>query len=192
MHFTRIEGFDVVVRITGPTHHFLGIEFGPGTAREARVEDVALERSRREGPPPDPARSDAVRREVAAGVAAANERLGSRLGVRAIRYCTDDPATPGAYAKLAEALAERIAGEEAPTLRPVGTPSGPRKAKGGDPSRGLATSSAPRIASPSKQPGPPAPRYPWRRLIDSLSPIELKRLERELVRSKRRRKPPAH
>ena len=114
MRFAQIDGLDVVTRIAGPIHHFLGVEFGRGPAGPPAIERVGLDGAPREAASQG-ASPDEVRREVDLGVAAVNERLRSDLAARRIRYCVDDPATPGVYEKLAEALAERATIDWSPT-----------------------------------------------------------------------------
>ena len=108
MRFSQIDGLDVVTRIAGPIHHFLGIEFGRRSAGAPRMEMVDGEGNLRsesnEGSPPP----ESVRWEVVRGIEQANQRLGSALAARVVRYCVDDPAVAGVYEMLAEALAERV------------------------------------------------------------------------------------
>jgi hypothetical protein len=105
MRFTKVDDLDVVTRITGPTHHLLGVAFAPvSTPVSPILERVSLDRPRAEVEPFDPERG--VCREVLAGVREANERLGTHFGVARIRYCADDPPVPGVYHRLAQALVE--------------------------------------------------------------------------------------
>ncbi|AMV37513.1 hypothetical protein [Planctomyces sp. SH-PL62] len=208
MRFSRIDGLDVVTRITGPIHHFLGIEFGRGLAREARVERVDSEGAHHDVEVAGSTPPDSVRREVAR----ANKRLGSKLGARVIRYCTDDPAIPGVYERLAEALAERVfkdgaapQDQGAPARRrkrpssliPIARILSPRKPTSPPPSSAIGPISADAGRSlPSRDPfrirqDSLLHRYRWRLLLNSLSHDELRRLEKELERSKRRRRSPA-
>jgi hypothetical protein len=111
MRFNRIGRLDVVTRITGPHHHFLGIEFSKDGGSSAPI----LERVDMEGAEaaiePSEARAD-LRREVLDAVTEANGRLGTHLAVARIRYCADDAAVPGVYGRLARSLVEHVAQEE--------------------------------------------------------------------------------
>jgi hypothetical protein len=110
MRFTKVDDLDVVTRITGPTHHLLGVAFTPAsTPAPPILERVSLDRPRAEVEPFDPERD--LCREVLAGVREANERLGTHFGVTRIRYCADDPPTPGVYHRLAQALVEHVTEE---------------------------------------------------------------------------------
>ena len=116
MRFFKVGDLEVVTRITGPTHHLLGMAFAPASTPDAPVlEKVALGRPQAEVEPFDPERD--LCREVLAGVREANDRLGTHVGVKRIRYCADDPPTPGVYRRLAQALVEHVileSGREAP------------------------------------------------------------------------------
>ncbi len=88
MRFSKVQNLDVVTRIIGPTHNFLGIEFSeyPGEGRMP-----VLERWRSHDEPKleivDP-HSDLCR-EVMDGVATENDRLGTHVGVVRIRCGPD-------------------------------------------------------------------------------------------------------
>jgi hypothetical protein len=110
MQFTRLEDLEVVTRITGVHHHFLGLRFSqipvPGT--------MVVERVSLENPEPEIEEFDSQKRlyrEVMNGVSEANERLGTHFGVIKIRYCVDDPPIPGIYYRLARALVEHFSQE---------------------------------------------------------------------------------
>jgi hypothetical protein len=111
MQFTRIGRLDVVTRISGPHHHFLGIEFSAdGGSSTPQLERVGIAGVEAAVEPPG-ARAD-LRREVLDAVAEANSRLGTHLTVARIRYCADDPSLPGVYGRLARSLVEHVAQEE--------------------------------------------------------------------------------
>jgi hypothetical protein len=113
MRFTKVGDLEVVTRITGPTHHLLGMALTSASTPETPIlEKVSLARPQAEVEPFDPERD--LCREVLAGVQEANERLGTRFGVTRIRYCADDPPVPGVYHRLAEALVEHVIADPGP------------------------------------------------------------------------------
>ncbi len=107
MQFSKIQNLDVVTRITGPTHNYLGIEF---SAYSGEGNTPVLERLRTHDEPVleimDP-HTDLCR-EVMDGVAIANERFGTHLGVVRIRYIGDDSKVSGVYNQLAQSLVEHF------------------------------------------------------------------------------------
>ncbi len=107
MRFTRFGDFEVVTRITGPTHHYLGLRlFQDADQGIPEVEELALSSpTDPEGPRPDPAQ---VVEEVLGGLEAANGRLGTNYKVKAIRYCSSDPVIKGAYTLLTESLVDHL------------------------------------------------------------------------------------
>jgi len=107
MRFTRIGELDVVTRIIGPHHHFLAIQFLPSLAEDPPVLERVSEDGTSVSPMAGEAR-EALCREVLGGVAEANNRLGTNLGVGRIRVCGDDPRIPGVYGQLAEALVGHV------------------------------------------------------------------------------------
>jgi hypothetical protein len=110
MRFTKVGDLDVVTRITGPTHHLLGMALSPASMSDRPVlETVSRAYPQAEVEPFDPERD--LCREVLAGVQDANDRLGTHFGVARIRYCVDDPPSPGVYHRLAEALVEHVIAE---------------------------------------------------------------------------------
>lgn len=110
MRFTRVGDLEIVTRITGPTHHLLGMALSTDSIPDTPIlERVSLARPGAEVEPFDPQRD--LCREVLAGVQEANDRLGTHFGVTRIRYCADDPSVPGVYHRLAQALVERVNSE---------------------------------------------------------------------------------
>lgn len=110
MRFTKVGDLEVVTRITGPTHHLLGMALATAPIPDAPIlERVSLDPPQTEVEPFDPDRD--LCREVLAGVREANDRLGAHLGVMRIRYCADDPPIPGVYQRLAQALVEHVISE---------------------------------------------------------------------------------
>lgn len=113
MRFTKIGDLEVVTRITGPTHHLLGMALTPTSIPATPIlERVSLARPQAEVEPFDPERD--LRREVLAGVQEANDRLGTHFRVTRIRYCADDPPLAGVYHRLAEALVEHVIADSGP------------------------------------------------------------------------------
>jgi hypothetical protein len=111
MQFTKVGELDIVTRVTGPTHHFLGMVLAPGSTPETPIlERVSIDRPQAELEPFDPARE--ICREVLTAVQDANDRLGTRFGVVRIRYCVDDPPVAGIYGRLAHALVEHAFSEQ--------------------------------------------------------------------------------
>jgi hypothetical protein len=110
MRFTKVGDLEVVTRITGPTHHLLGMALTPSAATGQPVlEKVSHGHPKAEVETFVP-ESDFCR-EVMAGVREANERFGTHFGVARIRYCIDDPPVPGVYHRLAQALVEHVISE---------------------------------------------------------------------------------
>jgi hypothetical protein len=120
MWFTKIGDLDVVTRITGPTHHLLGIAFSP----VPRLETPILERVSLDHPLPEVETFGSENdfcREVLEAVRETNDRLGIHFGVTRIRYCADDPPVVGMYRRLAQALVEHLISQQAVSPAPVGT-----------------------------------------------------------------------
>lgn len=117
MRFMKVGDLEIVTRITGPTHHLLGIVLSPVYSRETPVlERVSLDHPQAEVEPFD-SESDLCR-EVLTAVQDVNDRLGTRFGVSRIRYCADDPPKAGIYRQLAEALVEHVISEQEASLEP--------------------------------------------------------------------------
>ena len=119
MQFTKIGELDIVTRVTGPTHHLLGMVLAPASTRETPIlERVSIDHPQAEVEPFDPARE--LCREVLTAIQDANDRLGTHFGVTRIRYCVDDPPVAGIYGRLAHALVEHMFSgqEQEATLRP--------------------------------------------------------------------------
>jgi hypothetical protein len=111
MRFTKVGNLEVVTRITGPTHHLLGMALAPAPTSEAPIlERVSLAHPQAEVEPIDPARE--ICREVLTAVQETNDRLGTSFGVARIRYCADDPPVAGIYGRLAHALIEHVFSEQ--------------------------------------------------------------------------------
>jgi hypothetical protein len=119
VQFTRVGDLDIVTRITGPTHHFLGIAFSPVPNPEMPVlERVSLDHPLPEVETFDP--TNDLCREVLEALHESNDRLGTQLGVKRIRYCADDPPGVGVYRRLVQALIEHVIWEQAVSPATVG------------------------------------------------------------------------
>jgi hypothetical protein len=105
--FSRNGEFDVVTRVTGPHHHYLGLVLRSdrGTAL-AEVEDLSASP---ETGSVDLARVERLRSEVSRGIAAANEQLGTNYQASRIRFCSADPSLKDVYRTLAKHLVQHVA-----------------------------------------------------------------------------------
>jgi len=89
MIFSRNGEFDVVTRVTGPHHHYLGLVLRTDRVTAlAEIEDLSAS--------PETgsvylARVEQLRSEVSRGVAASNEQLGMNYQASRIRFCSVDP-----------------------------------------------------------------------------------------------------
>jgi hypothetical protein len=111
MRFTKVGELEIVTRVTGPTHHLLGIVLAPASSPETPIlERVSIDRPQAEVEPFDPERD--ICREILTAVKDANDRLGTHFGVTRIRYCADDPRVAGIYGRLAQALVEHVLSEQ--------------------------------------------------------------------------------
>lgn len=111
MQFTKLGDLQAVTRVTGPHHHFLGLQFSPCPTTALPV----LERVSRDGAKAERETFDSgniLCRDVVDGVSEANNRLGTHYNVSKIRYCADDILIPGSYRQLAEALVEHVEQEK--------------------------------------------------------------------------------
>ena len=93
MLFDRRNDWWLAARITGPSHHFLGLRF-VGSAGSERL-----------GVAPDAAQAAAIE----AGVARANQSLGTAYAVADSEVDPRDVFRAGVYEALAYALVERVA-----------------------------------------------------------------------------------
>jgi hypothetical protein len=111
MQFTKLGDLDVVTRITGPSHHLLGLVFSPLRSPEAPiVERVSFDHPQPEVEPFDP--ESVLCSDVLAAVQDANARWGTDFRVTRIRYCADDPPLSGIYGFLTKALVEHVITEQ--------------------------------------------------------------------------------
>ena len=102
MQYTRHGDLHRVVRITGPTHNLLGIEFGGTDSFACAVERL--------GPPTNASNQlgdEEVKVWVLRAVARANAEFGSDLVVRRIQYVADDTRDSNVYAILARELVQK-------------------------------------------------------------------------------------
>jgi len=116
MQFAKHGDLDLVTRISGPSHHLLGLVLSPVFRSETPIiERVSFTHPKPEVEPFDPENS--LCRDVLTAVHDANARWGTHFGVATIRYCADDPPSVGIYRRLAQALIEHLISEqEATTL----------------------------------------------------------------------------
>jgi hypothetical protein len=115
MQFTKHGDLYVVTRITGPTHHMLGLVLSPvSPSGTPIVECVSFDHSQSEVEPFDP--ESALCRDVLTAVQDANTRWGTNFFVTKIRYCADDPPLSGIYGFLAKALVEHLLTEQAASI----------------------------------------------------------------------------
>jgi len=116
MQFAKHGDLDLVTRISGPSHHLLGLVLSPVSQSETPVvERVSFDHPEPEVEPFDPENN--LCRDVLTAVQDANARWGTHFGVTTIRYCADDPPVAGIYRRLAQALIEHVISEqEATTL----------------------------------------------------------------------------
>lgn len=116
MQFAKRGDLDIVTRISGPSHHLLGLVLSPVFRSETPVvERVSFDHPEPEVEPFDPENN--LCRDVLTAVEEANGRWGTHFGITTIRYCADDPPVAGIYRRLAQALIEHVISEqEATTL----------------------------------------------------------------------------
>jgi len=107
MNFSKNGEFDVITRVTGPHHHYLGLVLrtDSGTAL-AEAEDLSPSPV---NAPVDWARVEQLRSEVSRGVGSANERLGTSYQASGIRFCSSDPPLKDVYRILTEELVQHVA-----------------------------------------------------------------------------------
>src|SRR5438270_210444 len=107
MRFTTIGSLHVATRVTGPTHHLLGLELTRKSAGPIpTLESVSIAA-------PDPRsesweENEPLRREVLEGVEEMNRRLESPYFVKNIRFCRDDCYVPGVYRRMTQALIDHL------------------------------------------------------------------------------------
>ena len=98
MQFSRSGDAVQVIRITGPAHNLLRLEFGV-TSGAVQVRNLDQSGSAR-------LQADEVEREVLRGVAEANASSGNKVSVRAIDYVASDTPPASIYCALARALVQ--------------------------------------------------------------------------------------
>jgi hypothetical protein len=107
MQFTMFGDFEVVTRVTGPAHHYLGLRLSQGVDQGVPEVEELASYSPTDPVVPKPDRVQVIE-EVLAGLDTANGRLGTNYKVKAIRYCSSDPVIKGVYTLLTESLVEHI------------------------------------------------------------------------------------
>ena len=116
MRFHRVGDYEVVTRITGPDHHFLGLRLTSTPGPPALMVE-AIEMAPDAPYPLKIVESDRIIEEVNRGLDRANARLGTDFHLSGIRYCSSDRFVEGIYAEMAETLVEHVAwsDRESPT-----------------------------------------------------------------------------
>jgi hypothetical protein len=113
MRFARRGECDVVTRIAGPLHHYLGLRLiqdqGTGPI-DPTVEDLSPPAGSRPLPL-QPTVVDLVT-TVLEGLKAANDRLGTRYTAEKIIFCSSDQYRKETYKLLTEALVEHVSQKE--------------------------------------------------------------------------------
>lgn len=100
MHFSRNGDWYHAHRITGPSHNLLALRFDEPDAAGLVVEPLSVSNE------PPAIEADDVQRQVLAGIAEANLRLGTSYNVAAIRFVATDTPSPKIYNFLAKAIVE--------------------------------------------------------------------------------------
>ncbi len=95
MNYTRNGNLHRVVRITGPTHNLLGLEFG------AKVDSCVVERLSTAVGGID---AEEVKAWVLAAVAKTNDEFQTNMEVRRIQYVPSDSPDPKAYEVMVREL----------------------------------------------------------------------------------------
>jgi hypothetical protein len=117
MHFGTIGPLQTVIRVTGPTHHFLGLELSCGGPETPPVlESVSCSDAGVHEEPFDP--SLRVCREALEALDEVNRRRAVPFRLIRLRYCPDDGPVDGVYRLMTEALLAHLMGQgEASTDR---------------------------------------------------------------------------
>ncbi len=108
MQFIQENDWYKVVRITGPAHNLLGLEFARTVGGPVVIEPLPVKDGQdcRIG-------ADEVRLSVLAGVVEANQCLGSQYCVKRIQFVPTDSPPADIYRTLAKSIVERLARGEA-------------------------------------------------------------------------------
>ncbi len=103
MQYFKDHNLYKVVRVTGPTHNYLGVSFGaPG------IDEVAVEPLKKSGEAGESVDEDELVQAVAAGVRLANATFGTSYQVAGIQYIPADAAMFDVYSMLANKIVERM------------------------------------------------------------------------------------
>jgi hypothetical protein len=102
MHFNRVGNLFRVVRIAGPTHNLLGIEFGQTSESSSILARPPI------GTEPSTLKPDLVQGNVLEGVAEANREFGTSFVVKVIEFVSDDSPPEETYRFLAYSIVERL------------------------------------------------------------------------------------
>jgi hypothetical protein len=100
MEYIRRGNVHCITRVTGPTHNFLGIEFGPPD-EQCVVECLGSPNQAATITEPQ------LKESVLSAVAKANAEFGTDLSVRRIQYVGRDTPNASIYQMLAKELAKR-------------------------------------------------------------------------------------
>jgi hypothetical protein len=114
MQFIRVKNCFKVVRITGPSHNLLGIEFGEvsDSPEEAVVESLPSD-----GGNTASLSETEVRKNVVLGVAEANREFGTNYVVSRIEFVPTDSPPAETYRALARSIIERLVNRQPFTER---------------------------------------------------------------------------
>jgi hypothetical protein len=93
-----------VIRITGPAHNLLGIEFGNGTPNS----EIVVEKLEKQSKEADSLTSEDVQKNVLLGVSEANDQFGTAYVVKCIEFVSSDSPPVEIYRLLAKSIIERI------------------------------------------------------------------------------------
>ena len=106
MQFSRDGEWYQVIRITGPSHNLLALQFDAPGASGPTVERLSVSN---EAPVIE---ADDVKSQVLDGVAEANAYLGTAYSVAAIRFVTTDTPSLSIYRSLAKVIVEQVTQED--------------------------------------------------------------------------------
>jgi hypothetical protein len=109
MRFGRHDECDVVTRISGPLHHYLGLRLVQDQGA-GQIDPILEDLSSATKPLPVPLPPTAVDLVITVRKAlqAANERLGTRYAVERILFCSSDQYLKNVYRELTESLVEHV------------------------------------------------------------------------------------
>lgn len=106
MHFTQLDEYIVVSRITGPRHNLLQLRLCEGRQKQPFCEKLPSANTCKH----ELLAESEVIASICAGVAEANQRLGTGYAVTHIRYIDSDTKPESIYGEMAIKLIEHIHG----------------------------------------------------------------------------------